>query len=88
GSTTPAHPRGWPQGSGVARRRRRPALAARRSRHRDGRPVQRADRAVHDRPQGGPHRGVAVQGRPADRPGQAAHAGARQGEGCRRRGKL
>ena len=40
---------GGQEGSGVARRRRRPPLPARRPRHRDDRPLQRADRSVHDR---------------------------------------
>ena len=60
-----AHPRGREEGPDLARRRRRPALPARRPLHRDPRPVQPADRAVDHRAQRGARPRLARQGRAA-----------------------
>ena len=72
GSQHATHPRRREEGSGVARRRRGSALSPRRALHRDGRPLQRADRPVDDRAQRGAHPPLARPRRPAERHGQEA----------------
>ena len=59
------HPRRRAEGSGVARRRRRPPIPPRRPRHRDDRPLQRPDRPVDDRPRRGARPPLARPRRPA-----------------------
>src|SRR3954464_3671118 len=75
--TSSTHPRGEQEESDLARRRRRSALAARRPRDRDDRPLQPADRAVRDRHRRGARQALARARRAAYEHGQEAPA--RQG---------
>src|SRR5438105_14051499 len=72
--TTQAHACGRQEGPDLARRRRRSALAARRARDRDDRPLQPADGPVDDRDRRGTRTGLAGAGRPADADGAQAAA--------------
>ena len=72
GSQHETHPRGREEGPGVARRRRRSPLSPRRTLHRDGRPLQRADRPFDDRARRGADPSLARSRRSAEHHGQEA----------------
>src|SRR3954470_9269598 len=75
GRTSEVDPRRREEEPDLARDRGRPALPARRPRHRDDRSLQRPDRAVRDRARRGAPEPLAPPRRTADQHGAQADAG-------------